>query len=452
VSAEVVVIGLGKSGEACARTLAAEGRHVLVVDSADDEDLRARAARLPDGISVRLGAYDEHVVDGAAMVCPSPGVPWHAPELERARSLGIPIRSEIDLVFERCRARMVGITGTNGKTTTTALVAAIMRGGGRRVHLGGNIGETMLDRLHEVKQDDWVVLELSSFQLESAAEPRCSIACVLNLTPDHIDRHGSFEAYRAAKEKIVRYAVDDSVLGFDDPLTRAMASVATSRVRYFGAAIASHDGATVRDGQVVSVEDGVHTPVLAVDEIPLFGPHNVLNVLAAVAVTRAAGVDASAIANAVRAFTPVPHRLQTVADQDGVLWVNDSKATNIESAQVALRSFGARPVVWIGGGSSKGTPPDALADEVVQRARFAILNGATGSELDAALDSRGYAARRLVASLQEAVRIAASVAQPGDVVLLAPGYASFDQFRNFEERGERFADMVRAAGAQQVGS
>jgi len=443
VSAQVVVIGLGKSGLACARTFAAEGRSVLVVDSADSDEVRARAALLPVGVEVRLGPYADDVVLGADLVCPSPGVDWRAPELEQARKLGIPVRSEIDLVFERCRGSVVGITGTNGKTTTTSLVAAILRNDGSRVHLGGNIGETVLDRLDSVREGDWVVLELSSFQLESASAPRCSIACVLNVTPDHLDRHRTLDAYASVKEKIVRFAEDDAVLGYDDPITREMASSATCRVRYFGSAIAANDGATLRDGEVVTVEDGVVKRVLAVDEIPLFGPHNVLNVLAAVAVTRAAGVTVERIAAAIRDFAPVPHRLQTVAEQRDVLWINDSKATNAESAIVAMRSFGDRPIVWIGGGKSKGTDPGALVDEVARRARFAILNGATSAELDAALEARGFSARRVVPSLRDAVMLAAEVARSGDVVLLSPGFASFDQFRNFEERGDAFAQAVR---------
>jgi UDP-N-acetylmuramoylalanine--D-glutamate ligase len=452
MSGPVVVIGLGRSGMACARTLAAEGHAVLVVDRADGAELRERAASLPQGVRIALGGYGEDVVDGSSLVCPSPGVDWHAPELERARRLGIPVRSEIDLVFERCPGLIVGITGTNGKTTTTALIGELLRAGGVRTHVGGNIGEPMLDRLRNVHAGDWVVLELSSFQLESASAPRCAIACVLNVTPDHLDRHRTFEAYAATKAKLVRFAVDDVVLGHDDPTTRAMAAIAPCRVRYFGTTIGGDWGVTLRDGGVVSVEAGRDEPVLAVREIPLFGPHNVLNVLAAVAAARAAGVPPDRIAAGVRRFSPVPHRLQTVLEQDGVLWVNDSKATNAESAIVGLGSFGDRPIVWIGGGQSKGVAPDALADAVVAHARFAVLNGATAGELDRALAARGFDARTVVPTLADAVAAAARAAAPGDVVLLSPGYASFDQFTGFEQRGDAFAIAARReAGAPATG-
>jgi UDP-N-acetylmuramoylalanine--D-glutamate ligase len=449
VSGRAVVIGLGRSGLACAKVLAEDGYEVLVVDRGDDDTLRELGTRLPRGVQVRLGGYQPDVVRGAQLVCPSPGVSWTAPELELARSLGIPVRSEMALVFERCRGRIVGITGTNGKTTTTSLCAAVIARDGRRVHLGGNIGATMLDRLREVDSGDWVVLELSSFQLESVEEPRCEIAAVLNVSPDHIDRHGSLEAYIAAKQRIVEHAVACTVLGWDDPHTRAMAAASTAQVRYFGAALRDVDGATVRDGAVAIVEAGAVQPVMPVVDIPLFGAHNVLNVLAATAVGRAAGVAPADIAAAVRDFTAVPHRLEVVLDSGGVLWVNDSKATNVDAATRALESFD-RPIIWIGGGHSKGVPPGELATAVARHARFAILVGDTAAELDAALAERGYADRTVVADQQSAVVVAAGMARAGDVVLLAPGYSSFDQFRNFEERGRSFAESVRTTVTRTV--
>lgn len=438
----VVVIGAGRSGLACARTLAGEGHHVMIVDRSDTPAIRERTAQLPPTVDVRLGGYPDDVAVGALMVCPSPGVPWDAPELERARAHGVPVRSEMDLVFERCRARICGITGTNGKTTTTTLIAAILERAGERVHLGGNIGVTMLDRLDAVGETDWVVLELSSFQIESVREPRCAIACVLNVTPDHLDRHGDFAAYAETKRRLVRFALDDVVLGSDDPVTREMSTVARCRVEHFGLDAGITDGATRSGDDVVSVEAGTVTPVLPVRDIPLFGEHNLQNVLAAVAVARAAGVATSPIAGAVRDFHAVPHRLQTVRDQDGVLWVNDSKATNVESAIAALRSFPGRTIVWIGGGKGAGTSIEPLADEIVARARCAVLNGASAGELDDALALRGFAARSVVATLDEAVIAAAGLACSGDVVLLSPGYKSFDQFRDFEDRGGAFSEAV----------
>jgi UDP-N-acetylmuramoylalanine--D-glutamate ligase len=441
-----VVIGLGRSGLACARVLADDGYDVLVVDRGDDARLREAAALLRSPTTVQLGGYSPDVVRGAALVCPSPGVPWAAPELELARSLGIPVRSEMSMVFERCRGRIVGITGTNGKTTTTSLCAAVIARDGRRVHLGGNIGATMLDRLDDVSSTDWVVLELSSFQLESVDEPRCEIAAVLNISPDHLDRHGSLAAYVAAKQRIVEHAVSCTVLGWDDPVTRAMAAASTAPVLYFGSRLAGAEGTTVKDDAVAIVEAGTVQTVMPVADIPLLGAHNVLNVLAATAVGHAAGVATADIAAAVRDFSAVPHRLEVVLESDGVLWVNDSKATNVDAATRALESF-TRPIIWIGGGQSKGASVDELADAVARHARVAILNGDTAAELDAALATRGYADRVVVADQESAVLRAADLAHPGDVVLLAPGYASFDQFRNFEERGSAFAESVRAVTA-----
>jgi UDP-N-acetylmuramoylalanine--D-glutamate ligase len=440
-----LVIGLARSGMACARALRGEQWDVVVVDAKDDESLHARAASLPEGVEVRLGPYADDVAIGFDMVCPSPAVPWDAPELAIARSHGVDVRSEIDLVFRRCPAPILGITGTNGKTTTTTLAGAVIAAGGARVHVGGNIGEPMLDRLADVGAGDWVVLELSSFQIESVEDPRCRLAAVLNVTPDHLDRHRTFEAYAAAKRRLVEHADPQGavVLGADDVVARGMAQASAARVLLAGLEIGPADGTTVRDGEVVVVERGRPQTVMPVADIPLFGAHNVQNVLVAVALGHAAGVAHHAIAGAVRGFRAVHHRLEPVLDAGGVLWVNDSKATNADAAIKALRAFPDRSIVWIGGGRTKGVGPQELAAEVRERARFAVLNGDTGPEVDRALAGLGYDSRTLVATLADAVRAAHDVARPGDVVLLAPGYTSFDQFTDYEQRGESFAALVR---------
>ncbi len=437
-----VVIGLGRSGLACARFLHAEGFHVTVVDRADTADLRVVAATLPPDVDVRLGGYTADVGLGAALICPSPGVRWDSPELERARDAGVRVRSEIDLFLERCPAPVVAITGTNGKTTTTALTAAVIAVSGVRVHCGGNIGNTVLDRIGDIAADDVVVLELSSFQIESLSQANCDTGCVLNITPDHLDRHTTLTHYADLKARLVEGAKRCVVLNHDDAITRAMAARAGAAVSFFGYDLAGHDGSSVVGDSIVSVDSGHVDAFMSVADVPLLGAHNIANVLAAVCMGRAAGVELEQIAEAVRGFTPVVHRLQPVRDEDGILWVNDSKATNVDAAQKALDAFGKRPIVWIGGGSSKGVGPDALADTVTAHARVAVLCGATGPELDAALAVRGFTERHLVADLTAAVQRAREVARPGDVVLLAPGYASFDQFHDFEERGRVFTALA----------
>lgn len=447
----VVVIGLARTGTVVARTLAGEGDSVLVVDRDDSDELRRLAGELPRGIEVRLGGYPVDVAAGADLVSPSPGVPWDAPELAWAREHGIAVRSEMDLVFERCTARIVGVTGTNGKTTVSALIAGILERGPDHVLLGGNIGVPVLDRVGDLRESDWLVLELSSFQIETVAEPRCTVAAVLNVTPDHLDRHGNFAAYAAIKERVVRHAREWSVLGYDDQTARAMAQHSSAPARFFGSELAGHDGATVAGGDVVAVEGGRPTPVLPVADIPLFGAHNVANVLAAVAVARAAGMPADSVAAGVREFTPVPHRIEPVLELDGVLWVNDSKATNAESAIVGLAAFAGRPLIWIGGGDPPEEPAPGLVAAIATHARHAVLNGASGPLLSAALQRRGFEARTLVTSLGDAVTRARTLARAGDVVLLSPGYKSFDQFRDFEQRGDAFRELVRADQSQRVG-
>jgi UDP-N-acetylmuramoylalanine--D-glutamate ligase len=345
-------------------------------------------------------------------------VAWDAPLLEAARERGIDVSSEIDLFFKLCPAPIVGVTGTNGKTTTTALLGSVLAQGPRPVIVGGNIGDTVLDRLGEVTPEHWVVLELSSFQLESCEKPRPQIAVVLNVAPDHLDRHGSMEAYVAAKARIVRFqeATDDTVLNGMDPICRELAALTRARVTWFDQ----------------------HRPV---PPMPLPGRHNQLNALAAAAVGRIVGLSDAAIEAGVRTFGGVEHRLELVGEWDGVRWYNDSKATNPDAALVGLLAFPEDPVVLIAGGYGAGFELDEWLAAVRERTKGVVLIGASADQLAARLT--GHPVLR-AGSMEEAVELAAELASPGSLVLLSPGYKSFDMFRSYEDRGRRFKSAVLA--------
>jgi UDP-N-acetylmuramoylalanine--D-glutamate ligase len=345
-------------------------------------------------------------------------VAWDSPLLDAARERGLEVSSEIDLFFKLCPAPIVGVTGTNGKTTTTALLGSVLSQGPRPVIVGGNIGDTVLDRLGEVTPEHWVVLELSSFQLESCEEPRPQISVVLNVTPDHLDRHGSMEAYVAAKARIVRFqhSSDQAVLNGLDPVCRDLAALTRASVTWFDR----------------------HRPV---PPMPLPGRHNELNALAAAAVGRLTGLSDSAIEAGVRTFAGVEHRLELVGEWDGVRWYNDSKATNPDAALVGLQAFPDDRVVLIAGGYGGGFELDEWLAAVRESTSGVVLVGASSDRLAARLT--GHPVLR-AASMEAAVELAAELAAPGSVVLLSPGYKSFDMFRSYEERGRRFKNAVLA--------
>jgi UDP-N-acetylmuramoylalanine--D-glutamate ligase len=416
-----LVVGLGLSGLAVARFLSQAGVGVRVCDLRPAELLEEFAAALPDEVELRPGGYGDEVLEGCQAVFASPGVPWDAPLLERARELGLPVSSEVDLFFRLCPAPIVGVSGTNGKTTTTALVGDVLRRGTRPVLVGGNIGETVLDRLPEVTPGHWVVLELSSFQLESIDRPRPRIGVVLNITPDHLDRHGSFEHYLDAKARILEFQgpEDHAVLNGADPACRRLAGRTAAHIVWFDQ----------------------HLPE---PRMPVPGRHNLENAKAAAAVGRLAGLEDRDIEAAISAFGGVEHRLELVGEWGGVRWYNDSKATNPEAARVGLAAFADQPVVLIAGGYGSGFELDDWLAEVRQGTAAVVLLGASAELLADRL--QGHRVER-AASLEEAVERAGSLAQPGSVVLLSPGYKSFDMFSGFEERGRRFKVAVRGRQA-----
>jgi UDP-N-acetylmuramoylalanine--D-glutamate ligase len=413
-----LVVGLGRSGLSLVDFLCSRGVRVRGCDLRPAERIGQALDRLPADVETVLGGYDERALDGCAAVYASPGVPWDSELLQRARAASLPVSSEIDLFFQLCPAPIAGVTGTNGKTTTTAMAGAVLAGGPRPVMVGGNIGDTVLDRLDELTPEHWVVLELSSFQLESCSHPRARVAAVLNLTPDHLDRHATMEGYVAAKARLLRAqeSGDDALLNGADPRCRALAPLTRARVAWFDE----------------------HRPVPAVS---LPGEHNRMNALAAAAIGRAAGLPDEAIEEGLRRFPGVEHRLELVGEWGAVRWYNDSKATNPDAGVVGLRAFDGRPVVLIAGGHGGGFELAGWLAAVRARTRAVVLLGASADELAERL--AGHPQRR-AASLEEAVELAGGLSRPGDAVLLSPAYKSYDMFASYEERGRRFKAAVTA--------
>ncbi len=413
-----VVVGAARSGVALAGYLAAKGEAVRIVDKKSKTELGDVLAQVPAGVDLTLGGYDDSVLADVDVVYASPGVPWDSQLLNDARRLGIKVSSEIDLFLRLCPGTVVGITGTNGKTTTTALTGAVLAAGERPVLVGGNIGDTVLDRLDEVTPRHWVVLELSSFQLESVEKPRLHIGVILNITPDHLDRHGTFERYIDLTARAIEFAgADDfAVLNGHDPAVRALAART--------------------DGHVVWFDE--HRPV---PPMPLPGRHNLENALAAAAVGRIAGLSNEVIDAAIRSFKGVEHRLELVGEWDRVRWYNDSKATNPDAGRVALSAFPETQVVLIAGGYGSGFELGPWVTDVMRHVDAVVLMGASAELLAKELTRHPKVER--AANLEEAVDLAASLAKAGGVVLFSPAYKSFDMFKDFEDRGRRFKALVK---------
>jgi len=440
---QALIVGYGRSGRAAASFLRARGSKVRVVDRADTAELRAALEH--DGIAGRLGGYGTNDLDGSDLVVVSPGVAWDEPLVDVARQRGIEVTSEVDLFFRLCPCPIAGITGTNGKTTTTALTAEVFRAGGLNVLRGGNIGEPVLDRLDQLRPDDWVVLELSSFQLESITWPRLHIGVVLNVTADHLDRHKSYEHYLEIKTRAVAFMdpVDHAVLNADDEAVEAMSRRTRGQVLRFGVHTTIDDGVGLSEGWITIAASGATQRVMPARDVPLPGEHNLSNAMAAIGAGLAAGVSASRMADAVRRFKAVEHRLELIGTYAGARWYNDSKATNPDSTYKALAAF-TEPIVLIAGGRNKGIDVDPLARAVARRVTGLVTIGETGDELARGARSYGLDRVERAADLADAVRKAASLARPGSVVVLSPAFTSYDMFRDFEDRGRRFKAAVLA--------
>ncbi len=438
----VLVVGLGRSGVASALFLQQRGARVTVSDAKPEAELRQHIPGLLDrGITVETGGHGERTFRDQDLIVVSPGVPYNTALLQQARAIGLPVIGEIELAAQFLPGPIVAITGSNGKTTTTALSGQIVGRDGRPTLIGGNIGTPAISFIGEATPQTWLVLEVSSFQLETIQTFRPRIAVVLNVTPDHLDRHGSFEAYAAAKARIFEKQKEDdfAVLNADDATCKRMASGIVAQVRWFSRKSRVTEGAFIADGNIVWRDANGQRAIMPVAEVPLKGAHNVENVLAAVSTGVLAGVADQHIAAAVRDFKAVEHRLEYVATVRGVEYYNDSKATNVDATIKALESF-PRNIHIILGGKDKGSDYTVLQPLLRERVKRVYTIGAAAEKIETHIAGATEIAH--AKTLDNAIKLASQSAAPGDVVVLAPACASFDQFDNYEHRGRVFKELV----------
>lgn len=448
----ILIIGAARSGVASAEYLLSIGKQIVISDMNTKlaEDVETQLGHA--SVSYVWGKQPDVAALQPELIVMSPGVPLSIPPVVKARELGIPVISEPELAFRYSDVPFVAITGTNGKTTTTTLTAFLLEKEGRKVVAGGNIGLPLISQCPQMSANDIVVAEMSSFQLESVDSFCPKVAVVMNLTPDHLDRHKTMEAYAAAKANIFKNQGPEEylLLNKDDAIVAAMAAGAKSHVYYFSQQEILDEGIWLEDGNLVYRLDknGAPQVLIPAAEIGIVGSHNWQNAMAASLAALLMGQQPEIIAERLRAFKGVAHRMEPVATIDGVLYVNDSKGTNPDSTEKALGSYGERPIVLIAGGRNKGSDMAVLVPLMRAHCRGVVLVGeATGDFIDA-FERTGYTDYVCTDSFEDAVAKAREMAQSGDVVLLSPACASWDMFDNFEQRGDLFKELVKDYAAK----
>jgi len=437
----VLVVGLARTGIATALFCAGRGARVTASEERTEDQIADAVAKLREaGCALELGGHTDATFLAQDLIIPSPGVPPSLPQLAAARAERIPIWSEIELASRFLHGRMIAITGSNGKTTTTALIGHILEGAGIPTIVAGNIGTPLISRVSETSDATVAVVEVSSFQLEIIQEFRPEVSVLLNITPDHLDRHPSLEAYGLAKACLFENQTeqDAAVLNADAPGVAQYAPTGP-QLYWFSRAKRVAAGAYLRDHDIVFRRDGAETVLLQRSDIGLRGEHNVENVLAAVCATALIGAPPSAIAAGVKSFAGVEHRIEFVAEISGVAYYNDSKATNVDATLKALDAFPGGLIVILGG-KDKGSDYGILRKPLRARARMVLLIGAAAEKIETQL--RGAVPVVQVGTLERAVETAFERARTGETVLLAPACASFDQFENYEHRGRVFKQFV----------
>lgn len=439
----ILVIGLGKTGVATARFLAEKGSHVIVVDEKNESELQESLRSLGDvNVELKLGVFRGDMVSMVDLVVPSPGVPPFNSFLMDAREKNIPIVSELELAFRFLHQPIIAITGTNGKTTTTKLTGEILKNWGKKVFVGGNIGNPLIEVANKKSEYDYLVVEVSSFQLQWIESFHPFVAVLLNMSDDHLDYHGTFAEYRRMKERLFENQSDTdlAILNADDPTSSSLSQRVAAPVLYFSSSTALDTG-MFKNGSVLRYRlQGERDEEYPLREIRLKGNHNLENCMASILAARRCGCPSTVIRETLQGFRGLPHRMEFSGELNGIEFYNDSKGTNVDAVARALESF-SKPVILLLGGRNKGGDFTALASHIGRKVRHLIIFGEARDEIVTALG--GIVETTVTPTLEEAANTAWETAQSGDVVLLSPGCASFDEFRNYEERGTSFKESVQ---------
>jgi UDP-N-acetylmuramoylalanine--D-glutamate ligase len=449
----VLIIGAARQGLALARYLSEQGAEVVLTDLRSEKDLMAEKESLSDcSIDWALGEHPLQLLEGTTLVCPSGGVPLTIPLLLEAKKQGIPFSNDAQIFLEAAPCKVIGITGSAGKTTTSTLVhlmakAAVVKGLYKQAFIGGNIGNPLIAELDQMTQDDFAVMELSSFQLEQfTSSPK--VSALLNITPNHLDRHVTMEAYTNSKQNILKFQnpEDFAIVGREDQIAWESKSNTKGNILSFGHSILDTDqfGTFIKDGHIWLKHAEGESQIMPVEEVTLLGDHNLLNVLAACAIAAASGLPIETMRTGINSFEGIPHRLEFVRNWGGADWYNDSIATAPERSMAGIRSF-EQPLLLLAGGRDKDLPWDDFAKLVAEKVDHVILFGESVDVILTALNNtQGDYSVSSCTNLASAVDIASKIVSSGDVVLFSPGGTSYDEFFDFAERGEKYIELVNA--------
>lgn len=442
---KVLVVGAGRSGLAAVKKLLKLGSNVILTDKQNPEKLEGISELGLAPSQVFLGRVPEWKEIQAELIVLSPGVSPKLPFIQEAIAHGVPVWSEVELALRDNPAKKVGITGTNGKTTTTTLIGELAKQTGRPAVVAGNIGVALTGHVDQLSEEGIIVAELSSFQLELIDELRLNIAILLNITPDHLDRHGTVENYLAAKARIFenQTSEDLAILNWDDQAVRALGPDLKAKVLYFSPTTYLEEGISLQGENIVYSENGHVTQVLNKKDLQIRGSHNLENVMASIGAAHALGLSFPVIAKGLRQFKGVVHRQEIVGTYNGILYINDSKGTNPDAAEKALYAFNEQPIVLIAGGKNKGLDFHDFMRVVKERVKSLVVLGMAADEMEQAAKDVGVSRIVRAGSFEEGVKLATSEAVAGDVVLLSPACTSWDMFKSYEERGEFFKELVR---------